>query len=257
MERIRERLTHMELPSRAAEAERFSPVDITRHLNRSAVDDEAYDGEGWIDLGPGMDLSSLPSGRRVMCGVPFDVADGSRRENCIMLAPPRAEGSRLPSRVTGIPVRRRAASLVFLHCLTGRMEARATAPAMVYDVAYADGTAESFPVHYRIEVMEWLDASPGGGKVTVAADGSTVGASDDGGAVAKSVTGDLRMGWFLLGARPSWLGRTRCGKRVILYGAEWVNPHPDKEIASFGVAIPEDSTAPGAALFAATAVGIR
>jgi hypothetical protein len=207
-----------------------------------------------------MDLSALPSGVRVMCGVPFYLADGSRGDNCIMLAPPRAENSALPSRVSGIPIGRRAASLVFLHCLTGRMESRATAPAMRYDITYADGSSESFPVHYRVEVMEWLDTSPGGGRIAVARDGSTIGvgagdAPTDDDATTRSVTGDLRMGWFLFGARPSWLGRTRSGARVILYGAEWVNPHPDREIASFGVAIPESSTAPGAALFAVTAVG--
>jgi hypothetical protein len=32
--------------------------------------------------------------------------------------------------------------------------------------------------------------------------------------------------------QPAWEGRDREGKRVTLWAHEWVNPHPEKQIAS-------------------------
>ena len=82
------------------------------------------------------------------------------------------------------------------------------------------------------EVMEWLDQSATG-------------------------PNDLRLGWFLYGARPAWLGMTQSGKRCILYAAEWVNPHPDRQIGSVDFVLPDSSTAKGAALFAISGVRAR
>jgi len=246
VERIREVMGGAKLPSRAARRGEFHPVPISKHFNRGVVDDKPYDGKGWLDLGPGMDLGALPRGAASLCGHAFDLASG----RCVMIEPKTKADAKCPSEVRGIAVGRKARSLLFLHCLTGRMERRESNPAIVYRVGYADGSSVDFPVRYRIEIMEWLDQSAGGGRAKVAADGSAMG-----GGVAKAVTGDMRIGWFLYGARPAWLGSTRSGSRAILYSAEWINPHPERRIRSVDMILPESSTAPGAALFAITAVG--
>lgn len=142
----------------------------------------------------------------------------------------RADGS-LPSEVRGIAVGRKAASLLFLHALTGSMERRSTGAAFKYLIHYEDGTVTEFPVRYRVEAMEWLDRS-------------------------RSGPGDMRVGWFLYGARPAWLGLTSSGARVILYSAEWVNPYPGNTIRVVDMFLPETSRAPGAALFAVTGVKV-
>ncbi len=230
IEMVREIIGGRRLPSRSAGRDDFFAVDISRHANRGTVDEKAYDGRGWLDLGPGLDLRALSGGRKELCGWPFELLDPQR--GCIMIGNPKRAGSSLPGDVRGIAVDRKAASLIFLHALTGSMERRSTGATFVYRIRYADGTAAEFPVRYRVEAMEWLDQSARG-------------------------PGDMRTGWFLFGARPAWLGTTANGRRVILYAAEWVNPHPEKAVEAVDMILPEDSLAPGAALFAITGVEVR
>lgn len=49
------------------------------------------------------------------------------------------------------------------------------------------------------------------------------------------------------------------GKGIIdeLEAAEWVNPHPDRQVESEDLALPTSSTAKGAALFAISGVRAR
>ncbi len=227
---VREIIEGRPLPSRRARADEFFTVDLSRHANRGTVDEHAYDGRGWLDLGPGLDLRALPAGRRELCGQPFELLRGAR--TCVMIeSAQRADGS-LPSGVKGIAVGRKAASLLFLHALTGSMERRSTGAAFAYRIRYEDGSNVEFPVRYRIEAMEWLDRSSRG-------------------------PGDMRIGWFLYGARPAWLGRTASGERAVLYSAEWVNPRPERTIEAVDMLLPEDSRAPGAVLFAISGVRSR
>jgi hypothetical protein len=231
VEKVREILEDRKSPARRAKAEDFFTVDIKASANRSAKDEEPFDGRGWVDQGPGLDLRALPRGKQTLCGIPFELlgADSDRDGSCVMLEGPGRLDPSLPSEVKGIRVGRRAASLVFLHALTGQMEPTVTAPAFLYRVRYEDGTQVDFPVRYRIEVMEWLDQSARG-------------------------PNDLCTSWFLYGARPAWLGTTACGARAILYAAEWINPHPEREIQSLDMIVPGASLAPGVALFAISGV---
>jgi hypothetical protein len=231
LERFREALGDVRLPSRRARPEDFFHVDISAHANRGARDREAYDGEGWLDLGPGMDLRAFPAGRRDLCGIPFELLDSKGgAASCVMLEAAARVDRALPTEAEGIPVGRRAASLVFLHALPEAMEPGEEAPAFTYRIHYDDGASAEFPVRYRIEVMEWLDQSAPG-------------------------PGDMRIGWFLYGARPAWLGKTACGRSIIVYAAEWLNPHPEKVVRTIDMILPATSKSPGAALFGVTGVG--
>jgi hypothetical protein len=234
LERTREILEGQRLPSRSARAGDFFAVELGDFANRSTVDEAAFDGRGWVDLGPGLDLRALPRGKQELCGMPFQLLDPAVRagRSCVMLEASQLADRSLPSEICGIPVGREAASLVFLHVLTESMEPTVAAPAFLYRIHFADGAAVDFPVRYRIEVMEWLDQSAAG-------------------------PGDFRIGWFLYGARPAWLGATASSQRCLAYASEWVNPRPDQQIAAVDFVLPPSSTAKGAALLAVTGVAPR
>jgi len=231
LELVREIVQDTKLPSRRARPTDCFTVDIRVHANRSTTDEKPFDGRGWLDLGPGLDLRALPRGPTELCGQLFQLIDPNANggRSCVMIENAQRGDRSLPSEVKGIAIGKRAASLVFLHAVTGSIEASATQPAFVYRIDYADGAGAEFPVRYRIEAMEWLDQSDVG-------------------------PGDMRIGWLLYGARPAWLGTTASGQRVIIYAAEWVNPHPGKVIRTIDMVLPDDSSAPGAALFAISGV---
>jgi len=231
VETFREELEDVKLPSRLAKPGDFFQVDLKRFCNRSLTDEQVFDGRGWVDLGPGMDLRAFPAGNRTLCGVPFSLSEatGPTRKACVMVEHPHRFDRALPDAVRGMPVGRKVAALVFLHALTDGMERRDDTTAFIYRVHFEGGLTVDFPVRYRIETMAWLDRSAGGFE-------------------------DLRIGWFLYGARPAWLGGTASGERAIVYAAEWINPYPQFEVASVDMLMPTSSRAKGAALFGITGV---
>jgi hypothetical protein len=53
---------------------------------------------------------------------------------------------------------------------------------------------------------------------------------------------------------PFWQGKTPQGEDVTLYGYEWPNPHPDKEVIGLAVSVPDGAGDAALILVAATAV---
>jgi hypothetical protein len=173
----------------------YEPVDISSLANRGFKDEKAGDGIGWLDWGPEADLSSFPTGKVDLGGVPYLVPTGDK--NAIVLRTECAKPlAKYPDSVA-IPVgKRRVAGLLFLH--TG---------GWIYGVEsfgerrieYDDGTKEII----RLNVSNMADWNPGidnfpdeeGTTTTVA-----------------------------------WKGANTQYPAIRVYQTLWVNPHPEKPI---------------------------
>lgn len=53
----------------------YVPIDISNICNRSRIDEQAGDGEGWLDLGPELDMRHLQGGIQVFRGIPFHIPE--------------------------------------------------------------------------------------------------------------------------------------------------------------------------------------
>jgi len=187
---------------------KFFTIDIRSAVNRSLIDEKAYDGRGWIDEGPTRDLRALKPGRRVLAGVPFRIiAPGENKgKQCVMLHNRGYFNRSLPERVT-IPLGRKASSLIFLHTLN-------RTPAWTwkyrrdiagfYIIAYKDGTCDKVRIRYNRNISNW-DILPG---------------LDDWGPRTELISNGFR----------AWKGTTLGGEQASLYATEWVNPYPDRPI---------------------------
>jgi hypothetical protein len=172
---------------------RFVEVPLSGAFNRPLRDDMPDDGQGWLDLGPGYDLSGFPLGKKDYHGVPFSVAD-----KCLMLKSPYRILSILPDR-TNVPVNVRADVLYFLHTAAWVKPGERQ---WTYAVKYDDGTEREIPVIGGVNVREWGQAH--------------------------SVVFDNPAGMRTVPA-PEVTGNTlspSCG----MYIMEWVNPRPEAVI---------------------------
>ncbi len=186
-------------------------VDLSSRANRSLRDDTWGDGAGWLDEGPTRDLRHLPAGPQTLADTPWQIATGERA--AVVVAGPGAADRFLPDQVTGIAVGRPAATLHFLHACARRIWTsynRAVLLLGFYRVRYADGSCLSVPVYYRLHLLEWT-RDFGYRKMTEA---------------PASPVGE---------AAVAWRGSTGGGHDVTLYAMTWVNPYPEKAIASVDV----------------------
>lgn len=190
----------------------FFTVDLAPRANRSLRDDVWGDGEGWLDEGPTRDLRHLPTGEQTWAGVPWRIGAGERA--AILVAGPGAADRFLPDQVIGLPVGRAAGRLLFLHACSRRIWTnylRSCVLIGLYRVHYADGTSISIPVYYKQHLLEWtrnfdyrkMETAP-----------------------TSSPAGE---------AAVAWRGATDGGQDVTLYAMTWLNPYPEKEIASVDV----------------------
>ena len=205
----------------------FFQVDLRPFVNRSLQDDKPGDGKGWLDLGAYYDCRRLPTGLRELGGVPFELPGKS-----VMLEGLGIAGRTMPGEATGIPVGRRAASLLFLHSVSTVPDLYAwgsakTTKVGLYRINYADGSSEETRLSWRKNIVEW----------------------------DHDHSGYARPG-YVPQARPVWLGNTRSGQHITLYAYEWVNPCPEKEIASIDFLTKGIKTIMKPILFAVTGVGI-
>jgi hypothetical protein len=229
MVQVHEAVIDAALPSRTARPETFLPLDLSAIANASLADGAAGDGEGFLDLGPGTDLSFM-RGEHILHGVPFRIGGKNGRDFVAM----DNRGSLdpvFPSEVR-IPIGCKAASLVFLHTLSQPLAWSYSAQltyASAYVVDYADGTRADFPIEYKQNILEYnaLDAAGGDYKSSV-------------------VT--------LPRAVPAYKGTLSGGETILLLAAEWVNPCPRKEIAAIRMRSTSRRFGTRVALFALTAV---
>lgn len=215
-------------PSAARGAKLWSPIDLGDVANITRVDDRAGDGEGWLDLGPALDLRALAAGRHAFGGVPFDVADGA-----VMVHNRGRVNRTLPQRVA-IEVDGRADSLVFLHALSrkpGQTYHRKAELAGQYYIEYADGTFATYDIKYNINAANWL------------------GLGTDWDYAPK--------GTALKAGRHVWRGQTGSGATADLYTAEWINPRPSVPLQRVILASPQMKTVADPILLGLTAVRLK
>ena len=186
----------------------FQPLPIDKACNDSTRDEVAGDGQGWLDLGPDRDLSSMRDEALAAGATPFSRPKGSA--NCIIL---RGNAEAAP-----IAVGKAVRGLVFLHTAAASDEEIAKLyhrffrkntsqygmNVAFYRVRYADGRIVSVPVKIGWNVHLW-DCHP-----------------------------PARV---MPGARSFWLGFTAERRRkdpnapdACAWSMEWKNPHPSVPI---------------------------
>jgi hypothetical protein len=223
MTRVHEAIIDTLLPSKRAAPGRFETVPLNG--NTELADSAAGDGVGLFDLGPGTDLRFI-AGRHMLNGVPFAVG-----QRIVAVDNRAARDARLPATMS-IPVGRQAASLIALHTMTRPMPWTYSAQvryAGTYIVAYADGTQLAFPVRYKHNILEYDTQRTAAGNY-------------------KSALVSVPE------AMPAYRGTLRDGSPILLLAAEWVNPWPDKTIASVTLQSTSRGIGTRLALFALTTV---
>ncbi len=204
--RLRSRLGEEPLPSSLPDAV-FSPIDL------SALADVPRRDEGGT-----WDLEQAPKVRVDLAGIPFQLPRG-------MLST-EADGVRgclLPSEVQ-IPLTGKAKSLVLLHAASSIGVIGLGAPGTPmgrYELIYADGSREKLELAWGWQLAEW-DRRYGAPLPHMAHRHS-------------GYVGSYP-------AFPLWQGKSASGKDVTLYGFEWLNPHPDRELRALRLAAPAEPT---------------
>jgi len=203
----------------AAESVRFrySGVSLLEQANMGYYDSVADDGKGgWTDQGPndmrfflinqigrgggletGMEIEAEPFPEKVILGKrPFWLLDARKTGGKAVISLRGGDhGHQLPSEAKGIRVDRKADRLWFLQG-AGWTPPKAHQVVARYVIHYEDGSQTEFPIRYGIEISEWWNPSP------------------------------------VAGAVVAWTGHNLQQAPIGIYATEWVNPHPDRKIAS-------------------------
>jgi hypothetical protein len=185
--------TRMDLaPFTPVNAEDFTAVDVVAYCNLGFAGDAET---GWMDHGP-QALAGFPTGGQVLARAWFSIIDPAQNGGKSVVALRGTTRPGYPAEVRGIPVNARGRALHFLHtCAWGRPDG---GEAATYVVHYDDGTEERIPVRVGVEIADWyVDPRP-----LPAAQVAWTGHIDD---------------------KPGPIG---------VYAMRWVNPYPDKAIAS-------------------------
>ena len=175
----------------------YVPIDISKVVNRSFADPASGDSTGWLDWGPDGDLSSFPTGRVTLQGVPFDVPKGAKNAMVLRVRPQwvKALGG-FPDSVA-IPVNlSNVRGLYYLH--TGGWAFGLT-PFGRREVLYADGTKEETILN-GTNMADW---NPGHAQFP------------DEDYTTTTV---------------AWTGANKQYPIICVYKTLWVNPHPEKTI---------------------------
>ena len=207
-----------------------TPIDIKGSMNRSYADDVAGDDRGWLDLGAEHDLSAVPSGRQTMAGYLFDIAPTDHCTGCVLVRGPGSNLKGVPTKLA-VAIGRRCDSLVFLH--TTHYLDYGPRPLGAYVVTYDDGEKQEIPLRNAINVGPWLRAR-----------------------YNRHFGGPRVSGYYLVGER-AWVGYTRAAEEVDLIAYEWVNPRPDRKVASVAIALKDRRPELALALFGVTAITER
>jgi hypothetical protein len=176
---------------------RFEPIDISKQANRSFRDPQAGDNAGWLDWGAGADLRSFPTGKTHFQNIPFLVPQGDK--NAIFLRSSKRETlANYPADVM-IPVNKKnVAGLYFLHTAGW---AYGSSPFGERIIKFADGSEEKI----RLNENNMADWNPG----------------KDNFPKEKLTTTTV-----------AWEDATPQFPLIRVYKTLWVNPYPEKTIAS-------------------------
>lgn len=223
---IRWQISDDRLPAPPSEAKSFSPIDLAGSITAPMRDMTGAKG--------GYDLAGLASGEVTLKGIPFSISEG-----VIFLEPQSAPRRRYPSQAE-VPVGVKADSLIFLHTCSSDVKpsvpntnTRAEAPISAYELLYTDGSTAEVDIEYGWQLAEWNRR------------------------FAKPLGHIRHRHSGYIGTYPAiaaWQGKTPTGQDVTLYGFEWANPHPDKEIKALRIKADEAATDVALITAAVTAV---
>ena len=190
--------------------ERVRAIDLGPHLTAPRRDATGARG--------GYDLAGLPVGETILRGLPFDFGEG------VILVEGREVRERAYPEEVAVPVEGKVATLVFAQTCTGMLPVDPFGlrlPVGRYEVVYADGGVESIDVAFGHHVAEWnrRHGEPLGHRFHRHA-----------GYVATYPVD------------PLWQGKSARGEDITLYGMEWSNPHPEKDVASVRIVAVDSAT---------------
>jgi len=135
------------------DASRCTPVPIAGSANMAFADEVAGDGRGgWFDQGSN-DFASMPLGRHILAGVPFEIADPATSGGRAAIVLFGTNRDFFPDAAPEIPVGRKARRLYFLHGY-GWDETPGT-PVLTYRIRYADGATADFVCRAKAEIGPW------------------------------------------------------------------------------------------------------
>ena len=214
----------------------YTPLDISAVANRSRIDEVAYDGKGWVDMGPNVDLRALKPGVQDMAGVPFRIIDEAKnRGKSVVMVHNRAFVDRTLPDATEIKLDGvKASGLAFLHCLDnapGWNYLRRKELSGFYFIVFEDGTYAKIDLKYATNIGNWSGLP------------TPAGYNPRGHTMAKG--------------RLAWRGQTLSGFEACLYMTEWVNPRPDLKIEKIVLRATYDPTKMNPMLLGVTALDPR
>lgn len=184
-------------------------IDLREAANRAFADSVAGDGKGgWTDEGENS-LHGEEWGRQTYRGVPFEIIryDMNGGNAIISLASKKNHG--VPDRVTGLRVGERGGEklrrLFFLHDAGW---GSAGGNVMSYVLRHPDGTKTEIPIRCGVEVGDWWIS-----------------------AKQKDLSDRVKVAWRNAENRGFW-------------AYEWVNPNPDKPVASIDIVSANENPIP-------------
>jgi hypothetical protein len=146
------------LPVRELAAKKiaYTTVPLGPEARWSFKDEVEGDGKGgWTDQGENS-VPEMPTGRRVLEGIPFDIAAKAGQQVIVLRGQSREA---FPTRAE-VKVDKRGKALYFLHAA-----AWASGRVGSYTVVYADGQQQPIELRGGVEVFDWW--SPGRSKVAI------------------------------------------------------------------------------------------
>ena len=195
--------------SRQELAERIPPRDTNAPATLIDLTDyyNAPLNQNWhlVAGGGQSDLSELPTGRRELAGVEFDV------RGLIQIGFPGANGLSYPDHIESIRIGRPCRRLHFLHAALAAASARAGDKLGSYTIQYVDGREVEIPIIAGTDVVDWWSQPDEAGMKRVIA----------------------------------WEGNTpeakKLGHTVRLFTSTWENPYPAVVIRQFDFATRDPS----------------
>jgi len=173
----------------------FFQADLSKYANRGLRDDKEKGITGWSNQQEN-DMRGLPTGLQTLAGVPFFIASP---KGVVALYSEGGNNKDLPREVKDIEINHKADLLYFLHAFAyGAGE-----HPFLYRVNYSDGMSVDVPIRTGCHVLDWW-RDPNPVQEVLALNNTFV----------------------------AFRGDNPMRKKVTLFGTEWTNPSPEKEIRS-------------------------
>jgi endonuclease YncB( thermonuclease family) len=200
----------------------FTPIDLGPYCNRGLRDDKAAGIVGWSNQGEN-DMRAFKTGQQALAGVLFNVAAGKSAIGLYSLS--GMGNTELPKDVKGIKVGCLADRLFFLHVASYLLTSKEVCS---YRVNYSDGSGADILIENGKQIFDWWN--------------DPVKYADD---LARN------------SAFVAWRGDNPMHKGLVALGYEWVNPNPEKQIASVDFATrPKSEYEPAVFLLGLTAATV-